>query len=56
MFKNKLLEMYLKTVIVQLGLDLKLNTKIGINHHHHHPPTTNFLKGSRLRRRLRFDM
>ena len=46
-------EKYLK-FIVQLGLDLKLNTKIGLNHHP--PPTTNFLKGSRPSRRLRFDM
>ena len=39
--------------IVKLGL--KLNTKITLNHHPP-PPTTNFLKGSRLHRRLRFDM
>ena len=44
----------------------KLSTKVTLNHHHprptttHHPPpptdTKNFLKGSRLSRRLRFDM
>ena len=38
--------------IVQLRL--KLNTKLGL-HHHHPPTTTNFSKGSRLGRRLRFD-
>jgi len=43
--------------IVQLGLGLKLNTKIGLHtylptHHHH----TNFLKGSRPSRRLGFGM
>ena len=35
-----------------LSLRLKLNTKITLNH----PPTTNFFKGSRPSRRLRFDM
>jgi len=42
--------------IVQLGLGFKLNTKIGL--HTTHPPThhTNFLKGSRPSRRLRFGM
>ena len=39
--------------IVQLGL--KLNTKLGLDHHHP-PTTTNFSKGSRLGRRLRFYM
>merc|ERR1712208_163780 len=41
--------------IVQLGLGFKLNTKIGL---HTYPPThhTNFLKGSRPSRRLRFGM
>ena len=45
-----------KMEIVQLGL--KLNTKLGLDHHPptHHPPTTNFSKGSRLGRRLRFYM
>ena len=45
-------------VFVQLGLGFKLNTKIGLHtttylptHHH-----TNFLKGSRPSRRLRFGM
>ena len=46
-------------VVVQLGL--KLNTKLGLDHNHpppthHPPPTTNFSKGSRLGRRLRFYM
>ena len=41
------------SVIVQLGL--KLNTKLGLDHHHP-PTTTNFSKGSRLGRRLRFYM
>ena len=44
--------------IVQLGL--KLNTKLGLDHspptHHLPPTTTNFSKGSRLGRRLRFNM
>ena len=34
----------------------KVNTKVTVNHHPPPPPTTNFLKGSRLHRRLRFDM
>ena len=29
------------TLVVQLGLDFKLNTKIGLDTTHH-PPTTNF--------------
>ena len=37
----------------------KLNPKVSFNHPHHHypppPPTINFLEGSRLRRRSRFD-
>merc|ERR1711947_34746 len=37
-------------IIVQLGLGFKLNTKIGLHTH------TNFLKGSRPSRRLRFGM
>ena len=37
-----------------LSLRLKLNTKITFNHPP--PPTTNFLKGSRPSRSLRFDM
>merc|ERR1712208_241035 len=51
-------------IIVQLGLGLKLNTKIGLHttylpthhHHHHHHHHTNFLKGSRPSRRLGFGM
>ena len=39
------------------SLSLKLNTKITLDHPPtHHPPTTNFSKGSRLSRRLRFEM
>ena len=41
-------------VIVQLGLGFKLSTKIGLHTHHHHH--TNFLKGSRPSRKLRFGM
>ena len=44
-----------KMPVVQLGL--KLNTKLGLDQHPppiHPPPTTNFSKGSRLGRRLRF--
>ena len=40
-------------VIVQLGI--KLNIKLGLDHHHP-PTTTNFSKGFRLGRRLRFYM
>ena len=45
--------------VVQLGLGLKLNSKIGYTPPTYLPTTTthtNFLKGSRPSRRLRFGM
>ena len=43
------------TAIIIVKLEVKLNTKIGLHTHPPHP-TTNFLKGSRPSRRLKFGI